>query len=111
MAKCIECKNAEYLAGCWFCGASARTKMLINNEVDMDFPCREYKSDKEGERMFIEIDGKLINLDNVADIIRFGDDCIRICFIAERDYIDIKRRSGKELDKTWEWLKEACLRG
>lgn len=54
MPKCIECKNAEYLVGSWFCNSSARTKRLANNEVDMDLPCREYKSDKETDTSLLE---------------------------------------------------------
>ena len=54
--------------------------------------------------MFIAIDDRLINLDNVTTIRKFGKSCIRICFLAERDYIDITKESEEELDKLWEEL-------
>lgn len=60
--------------------------------------------------MFIEIDDMLINLDNVTGIHNFGKKFIRICFLAERDYIDIKKESEEELNKVWEWLRGVCLR-
>lgn len=66
--------------------------------------------------MFIEIDGKLINLDNVTYIIDFGFDCetaegcIRICFASEQDYIDIKRESERRHFEISNRLEEACLR-
>ena len=66
--------------------------------------------------MFIEIDDKLINLDNVTYIIDLGFDCktdeglIRICFASGQDYIDIKRESHRVYCNVWYWLKEACLR-
>ena len=58
---------------------------------------------------FIEIENKLINLDNVTSICKFNDKIIRICFIAERDYIDIEKESEEELNKIWERLKEVCI--
>ena len=59
--------------------------------------------------MFIEIDDMLINLDNVTGLVKFGKESIRICFLAERDYIDITKESEEELNKTWEWLRGVCL--
>ena len=57
---------------------------------------------------FIEIEDKLVNLDNVTCIFK-GEGFIRICFLAERDYIDITKESEEELDNLWEWLKEVCI--
>lgn len=59
--------------------------------------------------MFIEIDNNLINLDNVTSFVKFDTGFIRICFLAEQDYIDIMRENEKERDKTWEWLRGICL--
>ena len=58
---------------------------------------------------FIEIENKLINLDNVTSICKVNDKIIRICFIAEWDYIDIEKESEEELNKVWERLKEVCI--
>ena len=58
---------------------------------------------------FIEIENKLINLDNVTSICKFNDKIIRICFIAEWDYIDIEKESEEELNKAWERLKNLCM--
>ena len=60
---------------------------------------------------FIEIENKLINLDNVTSICKFNDKIIRICFIAEWDYIDIEKESEEELNKVWERLKSLCMGG
>ena len=60
--------------------------------------------------MFIEIDDKLINLDNVTSIFKFGKECIRICFLVERDYIDIKKESEEELNRVWEWLRDVVYK-
>lgn len=57
---------------------------------------------------FIEIENKLINLDNVTSICKFNDKIIRICFIAEWDYIDIEKENEEELNNLLKWLKEVC---
>ena len=59
--------------------------------------------------MFIKIEDKLVNLNNVTSICKFNDKIIRICFIAEWDYIDIEKESEEELNKVWERLKEVCI--
>lgn len=58
---------------------------------------------------FIEIENKLINLDNVTSICKFNDKIIRICFIAEWDYIDIEKENEEELNNLLKWLKEVCI--
>ena len=58
---------------------------------------------------FIEIENNLINLDNVTAIFKFNEECIRICFIEERDYIDIKKENEEELNNLWERLEEVCI--
>ena len=58
---------------------------------------------------FIEIEDKLINLNNVTSISKFNDKIIRICFIAEWDYIDIEKESEEELNKVWERMKSLCM--
>ena len=58
---------------------------------------------------FIEIENKLINLDNVTSICKFNDKIIRICFIAEWDYIDIEKENEEELNNLLERLKEVCI--
>ena len=58
---------------------------------------------------FIEIENNLINLNNVTPIFKFNEECIRICFIEERDYIDIEKESEEELNNLWEWLEEVCI--
>lgn len=60
--------------------------------------------------MFIEIDNKLINLDNVTGFTKFGKEFLRIYFLAEEDYIDVREESEEELNKTWEWLRGILLR-
>ena len=58
---------------------------------------------------FIKIENNLINLDNVTVIFKFNEECIRICFIEVRDYIDIEKESEEELNNLWEWLEEVCI--
>ena len=58
---------------------------------------------------FIEIENKLVNLDNVTSICKFNDKIIRICFIAEWDYIDIEKENEEELNNLLKWLKEVCI--
>lgn len=60
--------------------------------------------------MFIEIDNKLINTNNITSFIKIDTRFIRICFVTEEDYIDIMRESEEERDKTWEWLRGILLR-
>ena len=60
--------------------------------------------------MFIKIEDKLVNLNNVTAIFKFNEEYIRICFIEERDYIDIKKESEEELNNLWEWLEEVCIK-
>ena len=55
--------------------------------------------------MFIEIDNKLINLDTVTSFVKFDTEFIRIFFLADKGFIDIKKESEEERDKTWEWLR------
>ena len=67
---------------------------------------------------FIEIENRLINLDNVTSICksRFTTLCksreelIRIHFNKERGFIDIEKESEEELNKVWERLKSLCMR-
>ena len=58
---------------------------------------------------FIKIENNLINLDNVTTIFKFNEECIRICFIEERDYIDIEKENEEELNNLWERLEEVCI--
>ena len=58
---------------------------------------------------FIKIENNIINLDNVTAIFKFNEECIRICFIEERDYIDIKKENEEELNNLWERLEEVCI--
>lgn len=58
---------------------------------------------------FIEIEDRLVNLNNVTSICKFNDKIIRICFIAEWDYIDIEKENEEELNKIWERLKEVYI--
>ena len=66
---------------------------------------------------FIEIENRLINLDNVTSICksRFTTICksneelIRIHFNKERGYIDIEKESEEELNDLWERLKSLCM--
>lgn len=59
--------------------------------------------------MFIEIDNMLINLNNITSCVKFDKVFIRICFLAEGDYIDITRESEEKLNETWKWLKKVCF--
>ena len=66
---------------------------------------------------FIEIENRLINLDNVTAICksRFTTICksdvelIRIHFTNERGFIDIEKENEEELNKVWERLKSLCM--
>ena len=66
---------------------------------------------------FIEIENKLINLDNVTSICksRFTTICksnvelIRIHFVNEKGYIDIEKENEEELNKVWERLRSLCM--
>lgn len=58
---------------------------------------------------FIKIENNLINLDNVTAIFKFNEESIRICFIEERDYIDIEKESEEELNDLWERLRSLCM--
>lgn len=60
--------------------------------------------------MFIKIEDKLVNLNNVTAIYKFNEKIIHICFIEERDYIDIEKESEEELNNLWEWLEEVCIK-
>ena len=65
---------------------------------------------------FIEIENKLINLDNVTaicksrgiSICKSNEELIRISFNG-RGYIDIEKESEEELNKVWEQLKSLCM--
>ena len=59
--------------------------------------------------MFIKIEDKLVNLNNVTAICKFNEKIIRICFIEEQDYIDIEKESEEELNNLWERLKSLCM--
>ena len=58
---------------------------------------------------FIEIENRLINLDNVTSICKSDEELIRIHFNG-RHYIDIEKESEEELNKVWERLKSLCMR-
>lgn len=66
---------------------------------------------------FIEIENRLINLDNVTSICKSrvtticksDEELIRIYFNKERGYIDIEKESEEELNKVWERLKSLCM--
>ena len=66
---------------------------------------------------FIEIENKLINLDNVTSICKSrvtticksNVELIRIHFVNEKGYIDIEKESEEELNKVWERLKSLCM--
>ena len=76
-------------------------------------PTREERWQKAlmGERRgmkFIEIDDQLVNLGNVTKVEKYSlGRMIRIYFVA-KGYIDITKENEEELNKVWEWLKEAC---
>ena len=65
---------------------------------------------------FIEIENKLINLDNVTSICKSrvtticksDEELIRIHFTG-RNYIDIEKKSEEELNKVWERLRSLCM--
>ena len=65
---------------------------------------------------FIEIEGKLINLDNVTSICKSrvtticksNEELIRIHFNG-RHYIDIEKESEEELNNSWERLRSLCM--
>ena len=69
---------------------------------------------------FIEIENRLINLDNVTAICksRFTTICKSICKPNEelirisfngRNFIDIYKENEEELNKVWERLKSLCM--
>ena len=58
---------------------------------------------------FIEIENRLINLDNVTSICKSDEELIRIHFNG-RHYIDIEKESEEELNKVWERLKSLCMK-
>ena len=66
---------------------------------------------------FIEIENRLINLDNVTaiyksrvtTICKSNEELIRIHFNKEQGYIDIEKESEEELNKVWERLKSLCM--
>ena len=66
---------------------------------------------------FIEIENRLINLDNVTSICKSrvtsicksNEELIRIYFNKERSYIDIEKESKEELNKVWERLRSLCM--
>ena len=65
---------------------------------------------------FIEIENRLINLDNVTSICKSrvmticksDAELIRIHFNGQH-YIDIEKESEEELNKVWERLKSLCM--
>ena len=65
---------------------------------------------------FIEIENKLINLDNVTSICKSrvtticksDEELIRI-HCNGRHYRDIEKESEEELNKVWEQLKSLCM--
>ena len=66
---------------------------------------------------FIEIENKLINLDNitaicksrVTSICESNEELIRIHFNTARGFIDIEKENEEELNKVWERLKSLCM--
>lgn len=55
---------------------------------------------------FVEIDGMLINFDNVTCIAKSNKiKGLRIFFLEDKDYIDIPIDDEKEFDRIWSWLK------
>ena len=66
---------------------------------------------------FIEIENRLINLDNVTTISKSRvtsickpcEELIRIHFVEGRGFIDIEKESEEELNKVWERLKSLCM--
>ena len=65
---------------------------------------------------FIEIENRLINLDNVTticksrvtSICKSNVELIRISFNG-RNFIDIYKENEEELNKVWERLKSLCM--
>lgn len=57
---------------------------------------------------FIEIENRLINLDNVTAICKSNEELIRIHFNG-RNFTDITKESEEELNKVWERLKSLCM--
>ena len=65
---------------------------------------------------FIEIENKLINLDNVTSIYKSrgisickpNEELIRISFNG-RNFIDIYKESEEELNDLWERLRSLCM--
>ena len=65
---------------------------------------------------FIEIENRLINLDNVTSIsksrvttiCKSNEELIRIYFNG-RNFTDIEKESEEELNKVWERLKSLCM--
>ena len=65
---------------------------------------------------FIEIENRLINLDNVTSICKSrgisickpNEELIRIHFNG-RNFTDIEKESEEELNKVWESLKSLCM--
>ena len=65
---------------------------------------------------FIEIENRLINLDNVTSIsksrvttiCKSNEELIRIYFNGG-NFIDIEKESEKELNDLWERLKSLCM--
>ena len=65
---------------------------------------------------FIEIENRLINLDNVTSIsksrvtsiCKSREELIRIYFNGG-NFIDIEKKSEEELNKVWERLKSLCM--
>ena len=65
---------------------------------------------------FIEIENRLINLDNVTaiykshvtTICKSNVELIRISFNG-RNFTDIEKESEEELNKVWERLKSLCM--
>ena len=65
---------------------------------------------------FIEIENRLINLDNVTticksrvtSICKSHEELIRIYFNG-RNFTDIEKESEEELNKVWERLKSLCM--
>lgn len=65
---------------------------------------------------FIEIENRLINLDNVTSIsksrvtsiCKSREELIRIYFNG-RNFTDIEKKSEEELNKVWERLRGLCM--
>lgn len=66
---------------------------------------------------FIEIENRLINLDNVTticksyftSICKSREELIRIHFVEGRGFIDIEKESEEELNNLWERLRSLCM--